>query len=64
MCLQLTVSPRWEHNKPRSTFLLIPNDAPDPDIISDPCRLEADWTDAINYSLQEAKEMTIGNYRP
>ena len=38
--------------------------APDSDIIQIPCRLEADWTDAINYALQEAKEMTIGNYRP
>ena len=55
------VPSRWEHNKLRSSFHFDPMAPADADIIQIPCRLEADWTDAINYSLQEAKEMTIGN---
>ena len=58
------VPSRWEHNKLRSSFHFDPMAPADPEIIQIPCRLEADWTDAINYSVQEAKEMTIGNYRP
>ena len=58
------VPSRWEHNKLRSTFHFDPMMLQILILSQIPCRLEADWTDAINYSLQEAKEMTIGNYRP
>ena len=57
------VPSRWQHNKLRSTWHFDPFEDPNEQSFVVPCRFEGDFSVAINYALQEAKEMTIGNYR-
>lgn len=58
------VPSRWEHNKTRSTFHYDPFGDPQEETFVIPCTFQADYTDAIEYALKHAHEMTIGNYRP
>jgi hypothetical protein len=57
------VPSRWEHNKLRSSWHFDPFGDPHEQTFVVPCRFSGDFSTAINYALQEAKEMTIGNYR-
>lgn len=54
---------RWDHNKTRSTWHFDPFEDPNEQSFVVPCRFEGDYSEAIAYALDKAKEMTIGNYR-
>jgi hypothetical protein len=55
---------RWEHNKLRSTWHFDPKADPQEETFITMCKFKGDWKAGIDKALKDAKEQTIGNYRP
>jgi len=58
------VPSRWEHNKTRSTFHFDPFGDPTEQTFIITNRFVGDFEPAVKYAIANAKEQTIGNYRP